>query len=65
MKLPAIYEQPIDGLENFEMSGDDLAVVQGCFRKINARENGDRLPEQGKAATDPMPNHHPYGGRNV
>ncbi|RCS98001.1 hypothetical protein [Brevibacterium aurantiacum] len=61
MKLPAIYEQPIDGLENFEMSGDDLAVTADCFRKINARENGDRLPEQGKAATDPMPKQNPEG----
>ena len=30
MGLPQIYTQPVDQLENFEMSGDDLAVVTNC-----------------------------------
>ena len=28
--MPRIYTQPIGDLENFEMSGDDLAVVTNC-----------------------------------
>lgn len=28
MTLPAIYAQPTDGLENFPVSGDDLAVTR-------------------------------------
>lgn len=28
MTLPAIYAQPVAGLENFPMSGDDLAVTK-------------------------------------
>ena len=34
MTLPSIYTQPIGDLENFEMSGDDLAVVTNCTNQI-------------------------------
>jgi hypothetical protein len=32
--MPRIYTQPISDLENFEMSGDDLAVVTNCTNQI-------------------------------
>ena len=35
MTLPSIYTQPISDLENFEMSGDDLAVVTHCTAQEN------------------------------
>ncbi|SMX97716.1 MULTISPECIES: hypothetical protein [Brevibacterium] len=28
MTIPAIYSQPVAGLENFPVSGDDLAVTK-------------------------------------
>lgn len=34
MNMPRIYTQPISDLENFEMSGDDLAVVTNCTTQI-------------------------------
>ena len=34
MTLPSIYTQPVSDLENFEMSGDDLAVVTNCTTQI-------------------------------
>ena len=34
MNMPRIYTQPISDLENFEMSGDDLAVVTNCTNQI-------------------------------
>ena len=35
MNMPRIYTQPISDLENFEMSGDDLAVVLSITRQEN------------------------------
>ena len=32
--MPRIYTQPISDLENFEMSGDDLAIVIHCTNQI-------------------------------
>ncbi|SMY02021.1 hypothetical protein BI49514_03241 [Brevibacterium iodinum ATCC 49514] len=46
MKLPAIYEQSIDDLENFEMSGDDLAVISNSYQRIEDKK---------EAAAAPMP----------
>lgn len=34
MNLPSIYTQPVEGLENFEMSGDDLAVISNSYHQI-------------------------------
>lgn len=39
MNLPDIYRQPVDGLRNFEMNGDSLAIVKDCTNRINRQEN--------------------------
>lgn len=38
MTLPGIYSQPIDHLENFEASGDDLAVTRHFTQIIEDNE---------------------------
>ncbi|MGM0700380.1 MAG: hypothetical protein ACQEVD_16160 [Actinomycetota bacterium] len=46
MSLPSIYTQPVEGLENFEMSGDDLAVISNSYQQIE---------EEREAVVAPMP----------
>lgn len=38
MTLPRIYTQPIDHLENFEASGDDLTVTRHFMQVIEDNE---------------------------
>lgn len=49
--LPDIYRQPVNGLSNFEMSGDSLAVVKDCMNRINQHENDPSGPPAKKSST--------------
>lgn len=51
MNLPSIYTQPVTDLENFEMSGDSLAVVKDCTNRINEQENDPSGPPAKKSST--------------
>lgn len=51
MNLPDIYRQPVDGLSNFEMSGDSLAVVKDCMNRNKENDAGDPAKNPTSAAT--------------
>lgn len=44
MAIPQIYAQSVDGLENFEASGDDLAVTRHFTQITDQLEEGTDEP---------------------
>lgn len=42
MTLPAIYTQPVAGLENFPMSGDDLTVTKHFLAIVEDNETKEQ-----------------------
>src|SRR5699024_5446866 len=52
MGLPKIYTQPVDQLENFEMSGDDLTVVTNCTKHTENDSSAVSAKKHAEAATN-------------
>ena len=46
MGLPQIYTQPVDQLENFEMSGDDLTVIANLTTQENDPSESAKIPAE-------------------
>lgn len=44
MTLPSIYSQPVAGLENFEASGDDLAMTKHFLAIVEDNETKEQQP---------------------
>lgn len=49
--MPRIYTQPIGDLDNFEMSGDDLAVVTSCTTQTENDSSAVSAKKHAEAAT--------------
>ena len=50
--MPRIYTQPVGDLENFDMSGDDLAVVTHCTAQENDPAGTVAKQSTSRAATN-------------
>ena len=46
MEVPSIYTQPVDQLENFEMSGDDLTVIANLTTQENDPSESAKIPAE-------------------